>query len=170
MIPAAAVPLESLLWGLLGWVVLPLWLLAGVADYWAHARSDITQTSGVHESALHLLQTAEIGAPVLIVLLMQINVLTMALLILGAAAHTVTAYRDVRYAATRRHISAFEQFVHNFLNVLPLAALAIVIVLHWPAFKMLLMLTDAPAQAWTLQLRSPAFDIGVVARDRKSVV
>lgn len=162
MIPAA-VPLESLLWGLLGCVVFPLWLLAGAADYWAHARSDIAHTSGTHESALHLLQTAEIGLPVLIVLFLQINALTLAMLILGVAAHTVTAYRDVRYAATRRPISPFEQFVHNFLNVLPLAALAIVVVLHWPAFKALPAWGDAPANAWTLRLREPAFDAGVIA-------
>ncbi|MFD0740143.1 hypothetical protein ACFQZQ_12740 [Lysobacter koreensis] len=159
----AAVPLDALLWGLLGSVVLPLWLLAGLADYWAHARSDIAHTAGLHESALHLLQTAQIGVPVLLVLLARINALTLAVLILGVAAHTVTAYRDVRYAAARRHISPFEQFVHNFLNVLPLAALAIVIVLHWPAFQALLALAEAPPNAWTLQWREPPFERAVIA-------
>lgn len=162
MMPAA-VPLDALLWGLLGWVVLPLWLLAGMADYWAHARSGIAQTSGTHESALHLLQTAEVGLPVLIVLLLEINALALLLLFLGVAAHTVTAYRDVRYAAARRHVSPFEQFVHNFLNVLPLAALAIVVVLHWPAMANLRAPHLAPAEAWALHLREPPFDIGVIA-------
>lgn len=155
--------IQSLLWGLLGCVVLPLWLLAGVADYATHARTRIAETSGSHESALHLLQTAEIGVPVLMVLLLQVNALTLAVMILGVAAHTVTAYRDVRYAARLRYISPFEQFVHNFLNVLPLMALAIVIVLHWPAFGTLLAPMDAPPAAWSLQWRDPPFDGGVIA-------
>jgi hypothetical protein len=60
---------DMLLWGLLGYVVFPLWLLSGVADYLCHARSDIAHTSGTHESMLHLLQTAEIGLPVLVFLI-----------------------------------------------------------------------------------------------------
>jgi hypothetical protein len=155
--------METLLWGLLGYVILPLWLLVGLADYATHARTRIAETSGMHESALHLLQTAEIGIPVLAVLLLQVNALALGLMIIGVAAHTVTAYRDVRYAARLRYISPFEQFVHNFLNVLPLAALAIVIVLHWPAFQALLALADAPSGAWTLQWREPPFDRGVIA-------
>lgn len=155
--------IESLLWGLLGYVVLPLWLLAGVADFATHARTRIAETSGSHESALHLLQTAEIGVPVLLVLLLQVNALTLAVMILGVAAHTVTAYRDVRYTARLRYISPFEQFVHNFLNVLPLMALAIVIVLHWPAFTTFLAPLAAPPGAWTLQWRDPPFDRGVIA-------
>lgn len=155
--------IESLLWGLLAYVVLPLWLLAGVADYATHARTRIAETSGSHESALHLLQTVEVGVPVLMVLLLKVNALTLAVMILGVAAHTVTAYRDVRYTARLRYISPFEQFVHNFLNVLPLMALAIVIVLHWPAFLTLLEPMAAPPEAWALQWRDPPFDRGVIA-------
>ena len=35
----AGTPLEAQLWTLLGAVVLPLWLLAGLCDYAAHART-----------------------------------------------------------------------------------------------------------------------------------
>ena len=42
-------PMEALLGTLLGWVVLPLWLASGVADYLCHARTDLARTSGVHE-------------------------------------------------------------------------------------------------------------------------
>lgn len=154
--------MEMLLWGLLGYAVLPVWLLAGLADYTTHARARLAQTSGVRESALHLLQTAEIGVPILALLFLEVSALTLVLMILGALAHTVTAYRDIRYAAPLRHISTFEQFVHAFLIALPLAALGIVIVLHWPAFTALLAIGDAPRDAWALRWREPPFETGTI--------
>lgn len=154
--------MEALLWGVLGYGVLPAWLLAGLADYISHARSRLAQTSGVHESALHLLQTAEIGVPMLALLFLEVSALTLGLMILGAVAHTISAYRDIRYATPLRHVSTFEQFVHAFLIVLPLAALTILIVLHWPAFTALLAMWDAPNDAWALQWRDPPFDLGVI--------
>jgi hypothetical protein len=150
---------DALLWGLLGYLVLPLWLLAGVSDYLCHLRSDIARTSGTHESALHLLQTVEIGIPMLALLFLRIDALTLSLMIAGVAAHTHTSWRDVRYAAPLRYISPFEQYVHAFLIVLPLLALAIVLILHWPA---LLAMTDPTGADWSLQLRQPMFDAGVI--------
>lgn len=151
--------LEYRLWLLLGAVVLPLWLLAGVCDYVVHARTRIAETSGVHESALHLLQTAEIGAPMLAVLLLEVNASVLLLAAAGVAAHSITAYRDLRYAAPRRRIPVIEQYAHAFLIVLPVVALALVAVLHWPE------LAAAPTGAgdWALRWKRPAWDAGVLA-------
>ena len=136
--PADMLSVDMLLWGLLGYVVFPLWLLSGTADYLCHARTDIAHTSGTHESALHLLQTAEIGLPVLVFLFLTTNALTLALMTAGVVAHTATSWRDVTFAARLRHISPFEQYVHSFLNVLPWIALALVAILHWPIVVALL--------------------------------
>lgn len=38
------------------WGVLPLWLAAGVADWWCHRRSDLAHTAGVPEALLLLHQ------------------------------------------------------------------------------------------------------------------
>ena len=46
------------LWGLLLWVLYPLWLLAGAIDYVCHRRTNIEHTSGATESLLHLAQFA----------------------------------------------------------------------------------------------------------------
>lgn len=154
--------MEPLLWGLLAYGVLPVWLLAGLSDYLLHARTRLAQTSGVRESALHLLQTAEIGVPMLALLFLEVNALTLAVMVLGALAHTYTAYRDIRFAATLRRITAFEQFVHAFLIVLPLAALAIIVVLHWPAFISMLGLSEISRETWHLRWRDPPFDTGVI--------
>ena len=143
--------MDSLLFTLLGCVVFPLWLASGVADYACHARTDLAHTSGVRESAMHLLQTLEIGMPMLGYLLLAHTPLLLSLLVAGVVLHTLTAYVDVRYSAPRRHIPVFEQFVHGFLTVLPMTALAIVAMLEWPRFRVLLHPGDAPADAWTLQ-------------------
>jgi hypothetical protein len=153
--------LEMLLWELLGYVVFPLWLLSGMADYLCHARTDIAHTSGSHESALHLLQTAEIGLPVLVFLFLSPNALTLALMTAGVVAHTATSWRDVKFAAQLRHISPGEQYVHSFLNVLPWIALALVGILHWPV--VVALFDPAIASDWTLHWRQPALDGWILA-------
>ena len=149
-----------LLWGLLGYVVFPLWLLSGLADYLCHARTDIAHTSGTRESALHLLQTVEIGLPVLAFLFLSTNALALALMAAGVVAHTATSWRDVAYAAQLRHISPGEQYVHSFLNVLPWVALALVAILHWPV--VVAMFDPATASEWEPHWRQPPFDGGIL--------
>jgi hypothetical protein len=149
-----------LLWGLLGYVVFPLWLLSGLADYLCHARTDIAHTSGSRESALHLLQTVEIGLPVLAFLFLSTNALALALMAAGVVAHTATSWRDVAYAAQLRHISPGEQYVHSFLNVLPWVALALVAILHWPV--VVAMFDPATASEWEPHWRQPPFDGGIL--------
>ena len=151
---------EVLLWGLLGCVVFPLWLLSGMADYLCHARTDIAHTSGSRESALHLLQTVEIGLPVLAFLFLSTNALALALMAAGVVAHTATSWRDVAYAAQLRHISPGEQYVHSFLNVLPWVALALVAILHWPV--VVAMFDPATASEWEPHWRQPPFDGGIL--------
>src|SRR6478672_10328775 len=85
------------LWWLLGAVVFPAWLLSGAADYLCHARTDIAHTSGRHEAALHLLQLAELGFPLLAFLFLEVDALVLALLLAGVVAHTLSAWRDLRY-------------------------------------------------------------------------
>lgn len=146
----------DLLWWLLGAVVLPLWLLSGLADYICHARTDIAHTSGVHESLLHLLQTIEIGIPVLAFLFFSVDALVLVLMFAGVVAHTASSWSDLRYAYGLRRITPLEQYVHSFLNVLPWVALALVVVLHWPVVAA--VANPALESDWTLHPRRPGFD------------
>ena len=41
---------------LLGYLILPLWIAAGFADYLCHRAARISENSGAQESALHLVQ------------------------------------------------------------------------------------------------------------------
>jgi hypothetical protein len=122
--------LEQALWTLLGFVVLPVWLLAGAADWWCHRRTDIAHTSGPRESALHLLLYLQIALPVLMLTWLQVTAATLTLFALAVVAHMLTSWWDTRYAQPRRFISPIEQQVHSWLEMLPVFALLILAVLH----------------------------------------
>src|SRR5437016_10161022 len=53
---------------LLLYFVMPVWFLAGLADYLCHRATDIAHTAGPKESVIHLLMFAEIAIPLLMCL------------------------------------------------------------------------------------------------------
>ncbi|MFL6797550.1 MAG: diguanylate cyclase [Xanthobacteraceae bacterium] len=129
-----SLPFDDPTQAVLLYFVLPLWLIAGIADWLCHQATDIEHTSGAKESLLHLLLFAEVALPLLMCLFLEINALTFALIILAFLAHEATSLWDLSYSASRRYISPIEQHVHSFLEVVPLMAGAFVAVLHWPQF------------------------------------
>jgi hypothetical protein len=116
---------------LLMFAVLPLWLAAGVFDWALHRKSSIQTTSGLRESALHLLMLAELGIPVLAVLWLEVNAGVLLLCAAGFVLHELTVYADLRWSVTRRDISPLEQMVHSVQEMLPLVGLALLAVAHW---------------------------------------
>ena len=125
--------------------VLPLWLAAGFADYLCHRAAHIEITSGAKESLLHLLQFSEMAVPTLAAIFLQINALIIAVMIVCLLLHEATAFWDVRYATATREVTPLEQHVHSFLEMLPLTALLIIVVLHWGQFLALFGLGSEPA-------------------------
>jgi hypothetical protein len=124
----------DILRGMLMFILLPLWLAAGFADYLCHRATRIEHTSGWRESALHLLQLAEMAVPILAALFLEITSLVIVLMTVCFILHQATAMWDVHYADSRREIRPIEQHIHSILEMLPLMALLLVIALHWPAF------------------------------------
>jgi hypothetical protein len=116
---------------LLGFVVVPVWLLAGFADYLCHRASDIEHTSGVPESLMHLAQFTLVGVPLLMVLALDVDAGVLLVLLLFAVAHHGVAYADLRYATGKRVIAPIEQMVHSFLELLPLTAWLLLAALHF---------------------------------------
>jgi uncharacterized membrane protein len=114
--------------------ILPLWILAGMTDYFLHKRTRIENTSGTKESILHLLQLTEAGVPVVLGLLFDINALIMAVMLGAVILHEATALWDVTYAHTRRYLGPLEQHIHSFLEVLPIMAVSFVTTLYWNQF------------------------------------
>lgn len=138
-----------LLWGLY-----PAWLLAGAGDYLCHRQTDIEHTSGVKESWLHLLQFACLLMAFAAAVLIDQNVIVYSIMVALVLTHSVLAHVDVWYTDGRRHISPIEQFVHGFMDVLPLVAIALIGVLHWPEIT-------APPSSPIFALREP-LDLGRV--------
>lgn len=134
--------------------VLPLWLAAGFADYLCHRAASIEATSGPKESLLHLLQFSEMAVPVLAAIFLEINALIIAIMIVSLILHQLTAMWDVHYAYHTRDVRPIEQHVHSVLEMLPLTALLIIIVLNWQQFLALFGLGSETAD-FSLRFRQP---------------
>ncbi len=118
------------MWNVLAYGALPLWLLAGAADWWCHRRTLIEHTSGPRESLLHLLLYAEIAIPLVLGLFLELTTLLLALMSLGVAAHMVTSLIDTAFAQPRRHIAPIEHQIHSALEMLPLFAVVLAMLLN----------------------------------------
>jgi hypothetical protein len=146
--------------------ILPVWLLAGCADWLCHRASHIETTTGAKESLLHLLMFAEIGLPLLAAIFLQINAGIIALMIVAFFIHQATSLWDVSYAVTARNVSPIEQHVHSFLDMIPLMAILFVVTRHWEQFLALFDLGTEPARfslSWKEEPLPATYVISVMA-------
>jgi hypothetical protein len=111
--------------------VLPIWVGAGLADWWCHRRTDIEHTAGATESAIHAAMMVEGGLPTMLGLFCEVNAGVLALTYATLTVHELTAVWDVAYADGRREVTPTEQHVHGFLERVPLMATVMLTVLHW---------------------------------------
>jgi hypothetical protein len=111
---------------LLGGVLFPLWLAAGMGDYLCHRATHIEKTSGIPESITHLITASLMGTGAIALMFFEFNVFLLIFLTLLFIAHEVVVQIDLRVAQPLREISPIEQQVHAFLEATPLAALAVV--------------------------------------------
>ncbi len=123
---------SQLLVNTLLYVFLPLWGVAGFADWCCHRATNIESTSGLKESLLHSLMGLQLGIPILLCLLFQVNVLVLMICFLAWLLHEIVAHLDVHYAAPRRHISIWEMHAHSYLASLPFYMLVMIMVINWP--------------------------------------
>ncbi len=86
-------------------IVLPLWVLAGFADYLFHRATDIENNSGWRESVLHIVQFSVIGLPVTYALFFAANAGFFLLALSAILLHHIVAAIDVTYANRSRHIA-----------------------------------------------------------------
>ncbi|MEU4211834.1 diguanylate cyclase [Streptomyces sp. NPDC026206] len=136
--------------------VLPGWFLPGIADWAMHRRTRIEETSGLKESVIHSLMMAEVGVPLALTLLCEVNPLLMSVQLGATAAHEATALWDVRTAVrSDREVTPVEQHIHSFLETLPFAALASLMCLHPDQVRSLLRGGRGDPCAWRLVPRRP---------------
>lgn len=122
--------MTSLPGALLAYVVLPLWIAAGLADWACHRRTRIETSGGVIESNFHVLLFALGGVGIVAAMLLAITSAVLALLLALWLVHEIVTWLELRYAVPRRPVRPFEQMVHAFLETMPLAALLLVAVLY----------------------------------------
>lgn len=135
--------------------ILPLWMGAGLLDWYHHRRTRIEETAGTHESMIHALMMSEAGLPIMMGLFLEVNSLVLAIMIAGFFVHEATAFWDVAYAEGRREVTPNEQHVHSFLEVIPFMAVSFMICLHWDQFLALVGRGDVPARMTFMPKQEP---------------
>lgn len=96
------------------------WLTAGFGDFLCHRRTDLPHTSGVAESATHLLQLALLGAAIVLGLAFAPGRSILCLIVVLVVAHALVGYWDTRIAFKhRRVILPIEQHIHSILDMAP---------------------------------------------------
>jgi hypothetical protein len=119
--------------------ILPAWFIPGLLDWNQHRRSRIEQTAGTRESLIHLLMMTEVGVPLTLGLLCEINPLILTAILVALAAHEATALWDVGTAEhSGRQVTTFEQHVHSFLESMPIMAASALGCLRWRQVRELL--------------------------------
>jgi hypothetical protein len=111
--------------------LLPLWGIAGFIDWCCHRATKVESTSGLKESLVHSLMGIQLGIPILLCLLFEINVLVLLICVAMWLLHEFVAHWDVHYATPRRHISIWEVHVHNYMATVPLYLLMLIVILNW---------------------------------------
>lgn len=131
-IPERASDTQTALLRYIMYGMLPAWFLPALLDWNQHRRSRIESTSGTRESLIHLLMMAEVGAPLTLALLCEVNPLVLTIALSAIAAHEATALWDVSLAEpSGRDVTTFEQHVHSFLESMPIMAASALGCLHW---------------------------------------
>lgn len=149
----------------LQWFVMPIWIGAGLADWWCHRRTDIEHTAGATESAIHAAMMSEAGIPTVLGLFFEVNAGLLALTYATLALHEITAIWDVAYADGRREVTPTEQHVHGFLERVPLMAAVLLTTLHWDQARAVFGVGERPD--WKLKRKrrplSGAYRSGILA-------
>ena len=125
---------STLVLNILLYVLLPLWVVAGGVDWFCHRATNIESTAGLREALVHAIMGVQVGIPILLGLLFEVNVLVLILCILAFVAHELVAHYDVKYAQDLREISIWEVHAHSYLATLPFFILLLIVVRRWETF------------------------------------
>ena len=96
---------HNLVLNLILYVMLPLWGFWGFVDWCCHRKTKIESTSGLHESLLHVAMGVQVGIPIILSIVFEMNVLVMLCCFLSLICHELVAHYDVHYTTPHREIS-----------------------------------------------------------------
>jgi hypothetical protein len=149
--------LRQLLENVLLYVLLPVWMAAGLGDWVCHRVLKMEHTAGLKESLMHLLMLAELGPCLLLALFAEINALVFCIFVVACIAHELTVWWDLNYAIRCREIPVIEQWLHSFQIAAPWVSLAALVVLHFDQARAIVGLGGTPD--WTLQWKIEALPL-----------
>ncbi len=121
---------DDLLLAILLRVVVPLWVLAWLADWACHRATRIELRGAGVESNFHLGLYGLIAVGGLAALALEITTGVLLLLLALWLAHEALTWIELRYVVRRREVRPIEQIVHGFLELLPLTAIVILAALN----------------------------------------
>ncbi|MFY8326827.1 diguanylate cyclase [Pseudoalteromonas sp. ZZD1] len=133
---------------------LPLWGIAGFVDWCCHRATKIEHTSGIKETLMHSVMGIQMGLPIVLCLVFDVNALILLICTITWVLHEIVAHMDVRYASPIREISIWEMHAHTYLGSLPLYMLTSIILINWDHFLKLITLDFAGEMTFKL-LDSP---------------
>lgn len=135
---------ENATW-LLMYAVLPLLIAAAFFDWLCHRATKIEATSGLRENVVHWLMFGQIGTAVMVVAAFETNLAVLLWVGAAFALHELTVWLELRYTVDKREVRPIEQVVHSFMELLPLVAFALLVVLAAPDFALRLRREHWPA-------------------------
>ena len=130
---------------LLMYAVLPLLIAVGFFDWLCHRATRIESTSGLTENIVHWLMFAQLGTAVMVVAAFETNLAVLLWVGLAFALHELTVWLELRYTVEKRQVRPIEQVVHSFMELLPLVAFALLVVIAAPDFALRLRREAWPA-------------------------
>jgi hypothetical protein len=137
------------------YLLVPAWLLVGLADYLCHRAQHIEETAGLHESLLHLAMIAALAGGVCTALFFEMNAATLWILLGACVLHEVIMLADLHWADESRGIPWYEQWVHGMQQAIPWMGLAAVMLLHPTQTLAMFGLGDMVAEWQLVWKRTP---------------
>lgn len=137
------------------WILAPLWILAGLADFTCHRVLRIEHSAGIQESALHGLMLLELTPLVVAVLWLEPTTAALAVMLGACVLHELTTWADLGYAESQRDIPWFEQWVHGIQQSIPWATFGLAVLTH-PAAAAGLLGRPAGPDGWALRIGADA--------------
>ncbi len=139
---------HQLLINLILYGLLPLWGISGFIDWICHRATRIEHTSGLRESAIHSLMGVQLGVPIILSLVFEVNVMILLICFVAWLSHEFVAHWDVAYSAPRRNITIWEVHVHNYMATVPLYLLMLIAIINWDITLKLISLDWAGGFTW----------------------
>lgn len=122
---------SQLLINCLLYIMLPLWVIAGFADWCCHRATNIENTSGIAESLMHSVMGIQIGIPIYLCLIFEVNILILLICFLAWVLHEIVAHWDIVYASPKRKIGVWEMQAHSYLATLPTYMILMIGIINW---------------------------------------